>query len=141
MARAQTRHVSLRVDAPTLDELDRLAGQTGQSRNALAARYITEGVRRDEFPQITFRDAALGRRAVVQGTRLDIWQVIETIRNHGNSVVDAAAYLNLPAERVQAAVRYYAAHRDEVDEIAAREAATAERAEQLWRDAQQILAS
>ncbi len=141
MARAQTRHVSLRVDAPTLDELDRLAGQTGQSRNALAARYIAEGVRRDEFPQITFRDAALGRRAVVQGTRLDIWQVIETIRNHGNSVVDAAAYLNLPAERVQAAVRYYAAHRDEVDEIAARETATAERAEQLWRDAQQILAS
>ena len=66
-------------------------------------------MRRDEFPQITFRDAA--------------------------------AYLDLPAERVQAAVRYYATYRDEVDEIAARETATAERAEQLWRDAQQILAS
>ena len=94
--------MSLRVEASTVDGLDRLALQTGTSRNALAARYLAEGVRRDEFPQITFREAALGRRA---------------------------------------AVRYYAAHRDEVDEIAAREIATAERAEELWRAGQELLAS
>lgn len=141
MAQAQKRHVSLRVEAATIDDLDRLALQTGLSRNALAERYLAEGVRRDEFPQISFRDSALGRRAALQGTRLDVWQVIETVRNHDNAVEDAADYLGLPAERVRAAVRYYAAHRDEVDEIAARETATAERGEELWRAGQELLAS
>ena len=134
-------HVSLRVEATTLEDIERLARQSGVSRNALADRYLAEGVRRDEFPQISFRDGALGRRAVLLGTRLDVWQVVETVRNHDNSVDEAAAYLELPVERVRAAVHYYAAHRDEVDETAAREVAAAERAEQLWRAEQEILAS
>lgn len=141
MARPETRHMSLRVDAPTVDDLDRLAVQTGLSRNALAARYLAEGIRRDEFPQITFRDGALGRRAALAGTRLDVWQVVETVRAHANSVDEAAAYLGLPADHVLAAVRYTAAHRAEIDEITAREHAAADRAEQIWRATQEFLAS
>ena len=38
------------------------------------------------------------------------------------------------------AVGYYAAHRDEVDEPAAREKAMAERAEAAWRAEQELLA-
>ena len=90
MARPETRHLSLRVDAPTVDDLDRLAVQTGLSRNALAARYLAEGIRRHEFPEITFRDGALGRRAALAGSRLDVWQVVETVRAHANSVDEAA---------------------------------------------------
>ena len=133
--------MSLRVEEPTLDELDRLARQRGVSRNALADRYLAEGVRRDEFPQIHFRDGALGRRAALLGTRLDVWQVVETVRNNANSADAAADYLGLPVERVRAAVSYYAVHRDEVDEIAAREIAAAERAEEVWRATQELLAS
>jgi len=141
MARPETRHLSLRVDAPTVADLDRLAAQTGLSRNALAARYLAEGIRRHEFPEITFRDGALGRRAALAGTRLDVWQVVETVRAHANSVDEAAVYLDLPADRVLAAVRYAAAHRDEIDEVTAREHATADRAEDLWRATQEFLAS
>lgn len=141
MARRKRRHVSLRIEEPTLEGLDRLARQTGTSRNALAERYIAEGAKMDEFSQIYFRDGELGRRAAVVGTRLDVWQVMETVRNHNNSIEEAADYLGLPAERVRAAVRYYAANRDEVDEFAARAIAAAERAEQLWRAEQDLLAS
>ncbi len=141
MARSGKRHVSLRVEAPTLDDLDRLARQRGISRNELASRYLAEGVRRDEFPQIYFREGALGRRAALLGTRLDVWQVVETVRNHDNSVERAADYLGLPVERVRAATRYAAAHRDEVEEVAAREIAAAERAEEIWRAEQELLAS
>jgi uncharacterized protein (DUF433 family) len=141
MAREQTQHVSLRIEEATIADLDRLARQTGTSRNALAGRYISEGAKMDEFPQIYFRSGALGRRAALLGTRLDVWQVIETLRNHGNSIEETAAYLDLPAERVRTAVRYYAAQRGEVDEIAARERAAAERAEQLWRAEQEVLVS
>jgi uncharacterized protein (DUF433 family) len=109
--------------------------------NALAERYIAEGLRMDEHPQIVFREGALGRRAALAGTRLDVWQVMETVRNSGNSVEEAADYLDVPAEKVRAAVCYYAAYRDEVDDFAARATATAERAEAAWRAEQEILAS
>jgi uncharacterized protein (DUF433 family) len=140
MARDKTRHVSLRVEVPTVEELDRLARRRGVSRNELAGRYLAEGVRLDEFPQIYFREGALGRRAALVGTRLDVWQVVDAVRNHDNSLEDAAEYLGLPVERIRAAVRYAAAHRDEIEEIAAREAAAAERAEELWRAEQALLA-
>jgi uncharacterized protein (DUF433 family) len=133
--------MSLRVAEVAAAELDRAAERRGISRNELAERYLIEGVAQDEFPQIAFRDGALGRRAILLGTRLDVWQVLETVRNHGNSVEQAAEYLDLPTERVRAAVRYAAAHKDEVEGIAAREIGAAARAEELWRAEQELLAS
>jgi uncharacterized protein (DUF433 family) len=133
--------MSLRVAEAAAVELERAAERRGISRNELAERYLIEGIAQDEFPQIAFRDGVLGRRAILLGTRLDVWQVLETVRNHGNSVEQAAEYLDLPAERVRAAVRYAAAHKDEVEEIAAREIGAAARAEELWRAEQELLAS
>lgn len=139
-ARAR-RPVSLRVEVSTFDELERRARQAGEPMNSLAERYIAEGLRIEEHPQIYFREGELGRRAALIGTRLDVWQVMETVRNSSNSVEDAADYFDLPVEKVRAAVRYYAAHRDEVDEFAARATAAADRAEAAWRAEQEILAS
>jgi uncharacterized protein (DUF433 family) len=141
MAGGEKKHVSLRVEVPTVDDLDRLARQRGISRNELAERYLAEGVRQDEFPQIYFREGALGRRAALVGTRLDVWQIVETVRNHENSLEQTADYLGLPVERVRAAIRYAGTHREEVEEVAAREIAAAERAEELWRAEQELLAS
>jgi uncharacterized protein (DUF433 family) len=137
---ATHRQFSVRVAAGTFDELERRAHERGVARNALAARYIAEGVKTDEHPEIAFRDGALGRRAILAGTRLDVWQVIDTVRNSGNSTQEAASYLGLPPSRVEAAVNYYAVYRDEVDEIAAREHSVAERAEAAWRAGQELLA-
>jgi uncharacterized protein (DUF433 family) len=133
--------MSLRVAEPAVEGLDRLAERRGVSRNELAERYLIEGVAQDEFPQIAFRDGALGRRAILLGTRLDVWQVLETVRSEGSSVEFAAEYLDQPVERVRAAVRYAAAHKDEVETIAARESAAAARAEELWRAEQALLSS
>lgn len=141
MSRPQKKHVSLRVDEPTLTALDRQARLSGSSRNALAERYLAEGLAMEEFPQIHFRDGGLGRRAALLGTRVDVWQVLETLRTHDNSVEQTADYLNISVALVRAAVRYYATHRDDVDAFAARAIATAERAEAVWRAEQVILAS
>jgi len=138
---SKKQHVSLRVDPSTVDDLDRLARRRGVSRSELAGRYLAEGVRQDEFPQICFREGALGRRAALVGTRLDVWQVVVTVRNHDNSLEQAADYLGLLVERVRAAVQYAAAHRAEVEEVADRELAAAERAEELSRGEQELLAS
>ncbi|HEY3185233.1 MAG TPA: DUF433 domain-containing protein [Gaiellaceae bacterium] len=135
-----TKQFSIRVATSIFDELERRAREVAESRNALAERYIAEGVRTDEHPDITFRQGALGRRAAIAGTRLDVWQVMQTVRDHDNSVDAAAEYLSLPVTKVRAAVRYYAAYRDEVDDVAERERAAAERAEAAWRAEQELLA-
>jgi uncharacterized protein (DUF433 family) len=82
---------------------------------------------------IVFRTGPLGRRAAVSGTRLDVWQVVETVRNCSDSIGEAADYLALQPESVEAAMAYYALHRAEIDEIATREREAAERAEARYR--------
>ena len=78
--------------------------------------------------------------AVLVGSRLDVWQVIETIRQNDNSVEEAADYLGKPVHMIQACVAYYADYQDEIDEWTARAKAFAEREEARWRRQQQLLA-
>ena len=72
------------------------------------------------------------------GTRLDVAQVIDTLRESDNSVEAAAEYLGIPEQHVRAAVRYYADFREEIDEWRERARAIAEREEEAWRREQAI---
>jgi uncharacterized protein (DUF433 family) len=139
--KTQKKHMSLRVAAPVSEQLEELARRRGLSKSELAERYIAEGLSQDEFPQIYFREGALGRRAALVGTRLDVWQILETVRNHDNSVEEAAAYLGQSVERIRAAVRYAGVHKEEIEAFAERETAEAVRAETIWRAEQNLLSS
>jgi len=83
----------------------------------------------DEHPLISFRDGAAGRRPALMGTRLDVWQVVETVRQNENSSSEAADYLRLPVSHVDACLAYYVDYQDEVDGWIAREHAAVEQAE------------
>src|SRR5712691_7603993 len=120
---------SLRLSDSIAAELDRAAKLTGESRTRLVERYVDEGLRRDEHPLIDFRGPAASRRPALLGSRLDVWQVIETFKNSDKNLEATATYLDIPVEHVRAAVRYYAHYRDEIDEYAERMHAAADRAE------------
>ena len=139
-SRPETVHRSFRIASSLSERLLRHAEETGESANRLGARYIEEGLRMDEHPLIQFRDGAGGRRAALSGTRLDVWQVVETLRNSENSLAQTADYLSIPETWVRACARYYAAYPEEVDALAERERATAVREEELWRGEQAVLA-
>ena len=94
----------------------------------------------DEHPLIRFREGAAGRRAALVGTRLDVWQVIETLRHSENSVEQTANYFSIPEAWVRACIRYYAAYPEEVDALSERERAVAAREEELWQGEQAVLA-
>jgi uncharacterized protein (DUF433 family) len=138
-AGATKRPLAFRVRPRTLDRLRRRARESGQTQTALAERYIDEGVRTDEHPLVYFRDGAAGRRPAVIGTRLDVWQVIETLRAHQGSIGDTAAYLELPEAKVRACVGYYADYGDEIDGWIERAHAIAEREEDRWRREQSLI--
>jgi uncharacterized protein (DUF433 family) len=131
---------SFRLSDSLLASLQERARERGESANAVAERYLEEGLRRDDHPLITFREGAAGRRAALAGTRLDVAQVIDTLRNSENSVDATAEYLEIPEQYVRAAVRYYADFRAEVDQWRDRILAIAEREEDAWRREQSVLA-
>lgn len=136
-----TKQFSLRVGTDVFNELDRQAREMGESRSALAERYIAEGVRMKEHPGIYFRETGSGDRlAALVGTRLDVFQVLATVRADDNSIEGAAEYFDLPESKIRDAVRYAAAHPAEVEEVAERHAASAERAYAAWLAEQELLA-
>lgn len=121
------RHRSFRFSEGTLRRLDQRAHEIRETRTGLAERYVEEGLRMDDHPGIGFADGPAGRRAILLGTGLDAWEVVDTIKQNAGSLDAAARYLELPLGVVRAAVRYYAAFPEEIDELIARRDAITER--------------
>jgi uncharacterized protein (DUF433 family) len=116
-------HYTLRLAPGIRQRLTEWARRAGIPERGLAQRYIEEGLRHDAHPLIQFLDGPSGRRASLVGRGLDVWEVIETVRDNDGSVGEAAEYLEVPTGLVEAAVAYYGEYRDEIDqEIALNEA-------------------
>ncbi|MCC6619315.1 MAG: hypothetical protein IT341_09815 [Chloroflexi bacterium] len=132
------QHRSFRFSEATLSRLDARAHEVRETRTGLAERYVEEGLRMDEHPGIGFADGPAGRRAVVLGTGLDVWEVVATLRDSRGSVVAVAKYFDRPVAAVRASLRYYAAFPQEIDEDIARRQAISEREEVIARRARAI---
>jgi uncharacterized protein (DUF433 family) len=90
-------------------------------------------------PLIYFRDGEAGRRPTLLGTRLDVADVLTTIKQNDNSVEETAGYLEIPPEHVDACLGYYADYKDEIDAWIERSRAIAERERERWQRRQQAL--
>lgn len=132
--------VSFRFDPITVKRLKDRAAESGAGQTALAERYIEEGVRRDEHPMIYFREGAAGRRPTLLGTRLDVAEAIATIRQNDGSIPDAAEYLEVPVEQLEAATRYYGEYTEEIDKQIERSRVAAERERERWLKGREALA-
>jgi uncharacterized protein (DUF433 family) len=105
-----------------MELLDNRARELSESRNSLAERLLDEGLHTERHPLMVFRAGGAGRRRpALLGTRLYVWQIVDTVRASGNSVGEAAEYLGLPEHHVRAAIDYYADFKDEVDGYRAEE--------------------
>jgi uncharacterized protein (DUF433 family) len=123
-----TNPLSVRLNDATIARLGRHAQRVHLAPRTLAQRYVEEGLRMDEHPLIRFAEGPAGRRARLMGTGKDVWEVVATVRDNGGDVAEAARYLEIPLGLVQAAVTYYGAYTDEIDqwiEANAQEAAEA----------------
>lgn len=140
---ASTRNkqsVSFRFDPLLVKRLKDRAAEAGAGQTSLARRYIEEGIRRDEHPLIYFREGGAGRRAALLGSRLDVAEVVSTIRQNDGSIEEAASYLEVPVELVEAAADYYGEYTTEVDELLERARLSAERERERWRRRREVLA-
>ncbi len=137
-----SKHLSVRVDDDLLLRLEAQSRRSGQSRSAIAKRFLEEGLRMEQHPGIVFRSGPAGRRAAVLGGP-DVWVLARLLREREGPAEDTVAFiageLTLTAEQVRAAAGYYAEFRDEVDGWLDRLDEEADRAEAEWRRRQAIL--
>jgi len=108
--------LSVRLSDATIARLGRHAQRAHLAPRTLAQRYVEEGLRMDEHPLIRFADGPAGRRARLVGTGKDVWEIIAAVRDNDGDAAETARYLEIPLGLVQAAISYYGAYREEIDQ-------------------------
>jgi predicted transcriptional regulator len=129
MNRKTPAPISTRYSDDTITRLDQHAQAEGQSRSTLIQRYVAEGIEMDDFPGILFRAGPAGRRPGLVGGP-DVWEVIAVFQSF-DDVQRTANWLDQPITAIEAALSYYHAHRDEIDEWIKRNEEAAEAAERI----------
>ena len=125
---------SFRLSAGTADLLDRQAVRANDSRNALADRLLSEGLRRELHPLITFRTGPAGRREPHLGvSRLKIREVVTSLRGNGGNLSETAELFELHVSDVEAAASYYAEFTSEIDADCAWAENAADEEHQRWQ--------
>jgi uncharacterized protein (DUF433 family) len=132
-------HFSLRLHPATVRRLVAQSRRRGLPKTSVAEQYLEEAIRMADHPGIVFRDGAAGRRAALAGHRLDVWQIVETVRGEDGDLEATAEYFSISPGLVGAAIGYYADYRDEIDAWIEANAAMAEEAEAAWHRRQAAL--
>lgn len=131
--------LSLRLPEATVVRLGVHASRRRMAPRTLAQRYVEEGLRMEDHPLVRFVDGVSGRRPRLVGTALDVCEVIDIVRDNAGDVGETADYLEVPLGLVQAAVTYYGAFADEIDESIELNKRESEQAHSAWLAGQAAL--
>ena len=109
--------ISLRLPDDTAQRLKESAKRAGRSVHEVGIRSIEEWLRQNEFAEIEFRAFYGGRRLACLRGALPVWELVMIAQDHDMDTERIAAYFKWPVWRVQAALNYYAAYPEEIDEV------------------------
>ena len=109
---------SLRIPQGTFEEIERIARETGRDFSSIAKDLLVEAIKMRRCPGIVFADGVSGRRARIAGTGIEVWEVISTYRSVDKDFSRLQkAYHWLTEQQLRAAIGYYTAYREEIDEL------------------------
>jgi uncharacterized protein (DUF433 family) len=102
------------------EQVERIARRNRRGFSEVAQDLIEEALRMRLCPGVYFADEPAGRDAKVAGTALGVWEVIRDYRAEGRDLKRLRRSLpQINHAHIQAALRYYAAWPEEIDEIIA----------------------
>jgi len=116
MSRTRTQgiRVTHELDAALREEMRRRG--IGEW-STLAVELIEEALRMRRAPGVVFADGPTGRRPVVAGTGLDVWELVAAWQELGRDYARLrVAYDWLNEPQLRAALAYYEAYPAEIDE-------------------------
>ncbi len=109
---------TIRLPAQLEQDLEREFARRGVKEwSAGVVDLLSEAVRMRRVPGIIFVDSRTGRRPVIAGTGLDVWEVIATwnaLGRYEDELREAYDWLTEP--QLRAALNYYALYPQEIDE-------------------------
>jgi uncharacterized protein (DUF433 family) len=116
-------HVDLRIPAELEREISRESANRGTTWSALALELLEEALRMRRAPGVVFAEGPTGRRAVVAGTGLDVWEIVATWQTSAGDFQQLRQnYPWLSEHQLRAALAYYQAYPHEIDARLEREA-------------------
>lgn len=110
--------LSLRIPDQMLERLDRFARRlgNGMTRTKAGVLLLEESLREAEFPFVEYRDSIIGRQPYMKGSGLAIWEVIMIAKGYDMNAEQVAQYFPYPVENIKAAIDFYEAYREEIDQ-------------------------
>jgi uncharacterized protein (DUF433 family) len=110
--------LSLRVPEQMVERLDRFARRlgNGMTRTKASVMLLEEALREVEFAGIEYRDSPIGRQPYMKGSGLAVWEVIMIARPREMNAERIAQDYPYPVENIRAALNFYEAYRDEIDQ-------------------------
>ena len=109
---------SIRVDPETASDIERLSAGKRTTFSALAAEMLCEAAKMRRCPGVVFADGPVGRRARIEGTGIEIWEVISSYLALGkNERRLREAYHWLSERQILAALGYERMYSGEIEDL------------------------
>jgi len=127
--RMGTLQKSLRMPDTLVKAIADAADASGRDFSAVANELLREAVAIRRCPGITFMDGATGRRAVIAGTGVDVWEVVYAYEYADRDLARLRqAFNQIPEPQLRAALAYATLYPEEIRRrIAENDAWTPER--------------
>lgn len=106
--------VSVRLEPSLLSALRAQARRAGKPVSRVIREMLDESLRMRRYPGINFVEGPAGRRAHLAGTGLDVWEVIELVREYGSAAALREHFPRLPSIAIQVAEAYAREYSDEI---------------------------
>src|SRR4030042_451766 len=109
---------SLRLPPETMKEIEQMAKETGQDFSNVTKDLLQEAIKMRRCLGILFAEGTSGRRARVAGTGIEVWEMIGTYKSVKQDLKRLQkAYHWLSREQLRAALGYYMASPQEIDQL------------------------
>jgi uncharacterized protein (DUF433 family) len=120
---------TLRMPDALVKAITEAAEAIGRDFTAVATELLHEGVAMRRCPGIAFMDGATGRRAVIAGTGVDVWEVLYVYEHADQDMARLRqAFSQLTEPQLRAALAYATLYPEDIRRrIAANDAWTPER--------------
>jgi uncharacterized protein (DUF433 family) len=107
--------ISVRLEESLLDTIRTQSERTGKPISRVIRELLDTALRMQRFPGITFIEGPAGRRAHLAGTGLDVWEVIELLREFDSASAIREHFPRLSPMSIQVAQAYAKAYPQEID--------------------------
>lgn len=109
---------SIRIQKTTLNEIARIAMESGKEFSAVANELLDKAVKMQKCPGIIFTEGTTGRRARIAGTGIEVWEVIATYKGVSEDFNRLRkTYHWLTEQQLMSAIGYCRAYPEEIDTL------------------------